>query len=88
MKTYGVSTINQVTEFLYSQGFDVVTVEDGVLGCGHIICLSPDPRRYNVEIQEKALNEWSSGHTIRNFDKISRRVEKLLENVGYIREEE
>lgn len=83
MKMYSTNAVGQAIEFLANNGYEIVTVDEGVLGYGHIICLSPDDSHYNVEIQEKALNEWSSGHTIRNFDKISSRIYKLLETVGY-----
>ena len=83
MKMYSVSAVEKVIGFLADNGYEIVTVDEGCLGMGHIICLAPDDQHYNVEIQEKALNEWSSGHTIRNFDKISSRIYKLLETVGY-----
>ena len=84
MKTYSTSTTTKAIEFLESKGYEIVTVEEGTLGHGHVIAIAPDNDHYNVEIREVYLNEWSSGHTIRNFDKISTRIAKLLENVGYV----
>lgn len=80
MKLYGSNAIGQALEMLANHGYDIVTIEEGCLGYGHIIALAPDDNHYNVEIQEKALNEWSSGHTVRNFAKISKRIENLLAN--------
>lgn len=79
-KMYSTSAVGQAIEFLANKGYEIITVEEGTLGYGHVICLAPDDDHYNVEIQERYLNEWSSGHTIRNFDKISSRIEKLLAN--------
>ena len=83
MKTYSTSTITKAIEFLENKGYEIVNVEEGTLGHGHVIAIAPDASHYNVEIQEVYLNEWSSGHTVRNFGKISARIAKLLENVGY-----
>ena len=80
MKLYSTSAISKALDFLANHGYDIITVTEGTLGYGHIIALAPDDNHYNVEIQEKYLNEWSSGHTVRNFSKISPRIEKLLEN--------
>ena len=79
MKTYSTNSTGKIINFLSENGYDLITIEEGTLGYGHIIALAPDDKHYNVEIQEVYLNEWNSGHTIRNFDKISKRIEKLLE---------
>ena len=79
MKTYSTSSTGKIINFLAENGYDLITIDEGTLGYGHIIALAPDDKHYNVEIQEVYLNEWNSGHTIRNFDKISKRIEKLLE---------
>ena len=78
MTKYSTSAANQAISFLIDKGYEAIQVDEGSLGVGHWIMLSPDDKRYNVEIQEHYLNEWSSYHTIRNFDKISKRIEALL----------
>ena len=84
MKMYSTNAAQQAIDFLAERGYEIITVDEGCLGLGHVICLSPDDKHYNVEIREKYLNCWSSAHTIRNFYKISGRIAKLLENVGYV----
>ena len=80
MKMYSSSTVDKMIGFLADHGYDIITVEEGTLGHGHLICLAPDDKHYNVEVKEVALNCWSSAHTVRNFDKISARIARLLEN--------
>ena len=80
MKLYSTTAIGKALEMLANHGYEIVTVEEGGLGYGHVIALAPDDDHYNVEIQEKYLNCWSSGHTVRNFSKISPRIAALLEN--------
>lgn len=77
-KYYSTSAAEQAINILADRGYEIITIDEGCLGVGHVIALAPDGKHYNVEIQEVALNCWSSGHTIRNFDKISKRIEKLL----------
>ena len=83
MKTYSTGTISQAIELLGSRGYEIINIEEGTLGHGHVICIAPDKNHYNVEIKEVYLNEWSSGHTVRNFAKPSKRIAELLEKVGY-----
>lgn len=78
MKMYSSNAVGQMIDFLAGYGYEIITIDEGCLGWGHIIALAPDDKHYNVEIQEKYLNEWSSGHTVRNFDKMSKRIENLL----------
>lgn len=76
---WGASDVAKAISMLCDRGYQAVTVEEGSLGYGHVIMLAPDDNHYNVEIQEVYLNCWSSGHKIRNFRKISKRIEKLLD---------
>ena len=78
MKRYSYKAAEQAIEYLASMGYTPIQVDDGTLGIGHWIILAPDDKHYNVEIQEHYLNEWSSYHTIRNFDKVSKRIQALL----------
>ena len=77
MRIHSMKVAERALAFLEENGFECIQVEEGTLGIGHWICLSHDDR-YNVEISEVYLNCWSSGYTMRNFDKISKRIEALL----------
>lgn len=83
MKLYTNNAVSQALDMLAENGYSLVTVEPGVLGHGHIICIAPDNEHYNVEITERFVNPWSCGHAVRNFDKISKRIESLLTAAGY-----
>ena len=75
---YSSSMIENFINSLNNEGFDCYCIDEGVLGMGHWICLSNAPQKWNFEIKEVYLNEWSSAHTIRKFRKLSKRQDALI----------
>jgi hypothetical protein len=57
------------------------TLEEGSLGLGTIL-LHDAPGKKTIVIKEFYLNAWSSGHTIRKYNKMPKKYETLLEKVG------
>lgn len=78
---YSLSVVDDLMQRCADLGYEFVEVEEGSLGHGHMILLAPNDDYMNVEITEVYLNEWSSGHKIRKFNKISKRIQKLIEEV-------
>lgn len=78
MKKYSTSAVSSFIESATAQGYDLVQVEEGTLGHGHLFMLSPRSDWYNFEVLEVATNSWSSAHTVRRFSKISARISRLL----------
>lgn len=78
---YSLSVVDDLMQRCADLGYEFVEVEEGSLGYGHMILLAPNDDYMNVEITEVYLNEWSSGHKIRKFNKISKRIQKLIEEV-------
>ena len=76
---YCLSVVEALMQKCADLGYEFIEIEEGVLGYGHMILLSHDPDYMNVEIQERYLNEWSSGHYVRKFNKISKRIQKLID---------
>jgi len=76
-RVYSVADIEKLCFDLSRHGWEVHHIEEGVLGCGHIILVAPEGY-YHVEIKEVYLNCWSSGHIIRRHAKLSRRMRKLI----------
>jgi len=56
---------------------EMVELEEGCLGYG-ITMISGENLKTAI-ITEKYLNEWSSGHTIRLYNKTPKKYEKMLE---------
>ena len=81
MKIYSPGTISNFISQLAELGYDIVTIEEGTLACGHVFAMAPRSDWYNYEITEVFLNEWSSGCTFRAFSKISKRIASELAKV-------
>lgn len=73
-------TIENLLSQCADQGYDCVELWEGSLGYGHLVLLAPDDNHWNFEIMEYYINSWSSGHTVRRFKKISRKLLKEIEN--------
>lgn len=76
-RLYGYDAIARLINDCIDAGYEYLEVSEGVLGTGHVILLAPDGVS-GFEIQERALNEWSSAHTVRRFSRLSRRLENLI----------
>ena len=56
-------------------------IKGGSLGLGLIICQAPGKK--TAIIQETYLNAWSSGHTIRLYNKTPQKYQKLIEKIAF-----
>ena len=81
---YALCAVEGLMQRCMDLDYEFIEVAEGTLGYGHMILLSHNPDYMNVEIQERYLNEWSSGHYIRKFNKISKRIQKLIDGAHEI----
>lgn len=79
MKLYSCTAVDDGLNNLTNMGYDCIQVSEGILGCGHWICVAPDDNHYHFEFKEVPINEWSSGHTVRKFSKLSKRQMQMIE---------
>ena len=99
MRSLGLCSLAQVESIMQRASdadFEFVTLldkdgvpQEGVLGYGHMVLIAPPNTGktiwWNFEITEVYLNEWSSGHEVRRFHKIPKRLQKEIDrahNVG------
>ena len=80
MKIYTNEVVQNLIDNYIKKNGEVIEVVEGCLGYGTIICFG-DGLKYTI-IQEVFLNHWSSGHTIKMFNKMPKKYEKLLEQVN------
>lgn len=78
MKTY---SINAIENFINKYCVDCLLNTDSVVGLGHQIWTMNNGRFF--EVKEHFQNCWSSTHTIRQFSKISKAQQKLIDNQEY-----
>lgn len=76
MKLYSLESIGKLISRYEERGGQTTTVEEGSLGYGTTL-LHGDGLKTAI-IQEKYLNEWSSGHTIRFYNKMPAKYKSLM----------
>lgn len=68
MTLYSCNQVEQLMDHYFRNGGNAFQVEDGSLGYGKMILAAPG-YKYAI-ITERYMNEWSSGHTIRLYNKL------------------
>ena len=80
MKVYNLkNTTEFINKYIDNYEGQSQEVKEGSLGYGTTILYDGKNAKTFV-IQEVFLNEWSSGHTIRGYNKMPKKYEKLLLN--------
>lgn len=76
-KIYTLTACENLMDKYHEAGGECITVEEGTLGLGTVICFG-DGLKTTI-ITEVYLNEWSSGHKIRMYNKMPKKYENMLE---------
>ena len=76
---YTLESCNNLMQKYYDKGGNCVTVREGSLGLGTVVCYG-DNLNTSI-IQEQLVNSWSSVHTIRMYKKMPKKYEKLINRV-------
>ena len=74
---YTTSQVSELIDHYLAKGGDITEIESGVLGYGTLI-LSGKGLKYAI-VTEVYLNEWSSGHKIRLWNKLPKKYKYLTE---------
>lgn len=77
MKLYGCNAIGDLINRYTRQGGEVATIEEGCLGYGFLILYGEGLK--TIVIKEKYLNDWSSAHTVRAYNKTPNKYKELIE---------
>ena len=86
MTLYSFTAVEQLMNEYYDRGGLVEIIEEGVLGYGFLIMHGTGLKTSIVK--EVYLNEWSSAHTIRMYNKMPKKYEHILEDYWKKEEEE
>jgi hypothetical protein len=69
-----------IGRYVNEYGGEATTLEEGCLGLGTVLLHSAEGKK-TIIIKEFYINAWSSGHTIRKYNKMPKKYEKLLEEI-------
>lgn len=73
---HGCDYIKSLISRYYNLGGQVITVEPGCLGYGTLIMFGEKLK--TTIVKEIYLNEWSSGHTVRMYNKCPRKYADMI----------
>tara|TARA_R110000868_G_scaffold96843_3_gene266309 strand:- start:1549 stop:1788 length:240 start_codon:yes stop_codon:yes gene_type:complete len=77
MKIYTLASCEAlIATYVNKYEGECITIEEGVLGLGTILLTNATGKK-SVIIKETYLNSWSSGHTIRTYNKLPKKYELL-----------
>lgn len=76
---YTVSSVEQLIADYVEAGGQVLQMQEGTLGCGDVLLYDEAGTLYTFVIREIAINEWSSGHTVRKYRKIPAKYKALVD---------
>ena len=80
MNTYNLKTCEDLISKYVGLNGDVTTVRDGILGMGTVVLHGVIGKK-SIIINEVYLNANSSGHTIRMYNKLPKKYEKLIGDI-------
>ncbi len=71
MKLYTIDACEKLIAHYTDLGGEVRTIQEGTLGLGTVVCTAEGKKA--AIITERYVNEWSSGHAIRLFNKLPKK---------------
>jgi hypothetical protein len=80
MKTYySLAACEELISRYVNKEGEIITLHEGGVGLGTVVCTAEGCK--TAIIQEVYLNEWSSTHTIRLYNKTPKKFLQLIENL-------
>ncbi len=78
MQIYTLKAVEKlIDDYINEYGGTATTLEEGVLGLGTVL-LHDAMGKKTIVIREVYLNAWSSGHTVRMYNKMPAKYSKLV----------
>jgi len=78
MRLHTLSTCEDlIAKYTNQYNGEITTLEEGCLGLGTVLLHNAEGKK-TILIKEVYLNHWSSGHTIRKYNKMPQKYKKLL----------
>jgi len=68
---------NLISDYVNLHSGECTTIEEGSLGLGKVLLHSAEGKK-SVIINEVFLSAWSSGHTVRQYNKLPKKYQKYI----------
>lgn len=75
-KLYDCDYIAHLISQYSEKGGEVITIDEGCLGYGFMIMFGEGLK--TTIVKEVYINEWSSGHTVRMYNKTPKKYEQMI----------
>ena len=79
MTTYSLNACENLIQRYVERGGEIITLKEGCLGLGLMLLCGHNLK--TTIINEVYLNAWNCGHTIRKYNKMPNKYEKMLGNL-------
>lgn len=80
MTLYSNEAVQKVLSQYSELNGEIETIQEGSLGYGLLVCYGSGLK--TCIIREIYLNEWSSSHTIRFYNKMPKKYQKMIDNLA------
>lgn len=77
MKLYTSGAVQQLADYYVENGGEVFEVEEGTLGWGLTLMVRDGWK--SAVVRETYVNEWSSAHTVRMYERLPKKYQKLID---------
>ncbi len=78
MKNYSLKSCEDlITKYVNQYNGECLEIEEGCLGLGTILLHSAEGKK-SILIKEVFINAWSSGHTIKMYNKLPKKYTQLI----------
>lgn len=82
MYLYSCEEIDQLLNRYTEADGEILQMREGVLGHGDLLLYDKKGKLKTIVIHEVYLNEWSSAHTVRKYNKCPKKYQDLIERMA------
>ena len=78
MKNYTLKSLEEyIAHYVNEYGGELSQIEEGVLGLGKIVLHGAENKK-TIIITEYFINSWQSGHTVRKYNVMPKKYQRLV----------
>lgn len=79
---YTSSSVEKLIADYLAAGGQLLQIEEGTLGCGYALLYDSNEKLKFFVIKEVYINEWTSGHKVRGYNKIPEKYRVMIDKLN------